>query len=146
MLISSTSGQAKVRERNEAISVIIKGKNSRKPHTVRYWVDGKQRERSFATAGEARDFKIKTDHDVRAQIFVDGRSGRENFGEAVQTWLGRLTKSEGTKIVYGNVFNAHVKPALGGKTLAQVANAREAVSQLLTGAEFTLVTQLSTQV
>lgn len=115
------------------MSVIIKGKNLRKPHTVRYWVDGKQRERSFATAREARDFKIKTDHDVRAQIFVDDRSGRENFGEAAEAWLGGLVKSAGTKKVYGNVFNAHVKPAFGDKTLAQVANAREAVSQLLTG-------------
>ena len=115
------------------MSVIVKGKNPRKPHTVRYWVDGKQRERSFTTAREAKDFKIKTDHDVRAQIFVDDRKGRENFGEAAQKWLDGLTKSNGTKIVYGNVFNAHVKPAFGDKTLAQVASAREAVSQLLTG-------------
>jgi hypothetical protein len=35
------------------MSVIIKGKNPRKPHTVRYWADGRQRERSFATAREA---------------------------------------------------------------------------------------------
>jgi integrase len=115
------------------VSVIIKGKNPRKPHTVRYWVDGKQRERSFATAREARDFQIKTDHDVRAQIFVDDRLGRQNFGEAAEAWLAGLVKSAGTKKVYGNIYNAHVKPAFGGQTLAQVANAREAVSQLLTG-------------
>jgi hypothetical protein len=35
------------------MSVIIKGKNPRKPHAVRYWIDGRQRERSFATAREA---------------------------------------------------------------------------------------------
>jgi integrase len=115
------------------MSVIIKGKNLRKPHTVRYWVDGKQRERSFATAGEAKDFKIKTDHDVRARIFVDDKSGRENFGEAAQKWLAGLVKSAGTKKVYGNVYGAHVKPAFGDKTLAQVASARQTVSQLLTG-------------
>jgi integrase len=115
------------------MSVIIKGKNLRKPHTVRYWVDGKQRERSFATAREARDFQIKTDHDVRAQIFVDDRAGRENFGEAADKWLAGLAKSAGTKKVYGNVWNAWVKPAFGDRTLAQVASAREDVSQLLTG-------------
>lgn len=60
------------------MSVIIKGKNPRKPHTVRYWADGRQRERSFATAREATDFKIKTDHDTRAQIFVDDKLGRED--------------------------------------------------------------------
>jgi len=115
------------------MSVIVKGKNPRKPHTVRYWVDGKQRERSFATAREAKDFKIKTDHDVRAQIFVDDRLGRQNFGEAAEAWLAGLVKSAGTKKVYGNVFNAHVKPAFADKTLAQAAGAREAVSQLLAG-------------
>jgi len=26
------------------VSVIIKGKNLRKPHTVRYWMDGRQNE------------------------------------------------------------------------------------------------------
>jgi hypothetical protein len=35
------------------MSVIIEGKNPRKPHTVRYWADARQRERSFATAREA---------------------------------------------------------------------------------------------
>jgi hypothetical protein len=69
------------------MSVIIKGKNPRKPHTVRYWVDGRQRERSFAAAGEARDFKIKNDHDTRAHIFVDDKLGREDFGRSVDTWI-----------------------------------------------------------
>ncbi len=56
------------------MSVIVRGKNPNKPYTVRFWVDGRQRERSFRTRKEADDFKIKTDHDVRAQIF--GRPGR----------------------------------------------------------------------
>ena len=42
-----------------SMSKIIKGENLRKPHTVRYRGDGRQRERSFATAREARDFQIK---------------------------------------------------------------------------------------
>jgi integrase len=114
------------------VSVIIKGKNARKPHTVRYWVDGRQRERSFATVKEARDFKIKTDHDVRAQIFVDDKLGRQNFGEAAQAWLGALPRSEQTKLAYASVLNAYVKPALGAKTISQVAGDREAVTRLLT--------------
>jgi integrase len=113
------------------VSVIIKGKNPRKPHTVRYWADGRQRERSFATAKEARDFQIKTDHDVRAQIFVDDKLGRQNFGEAARNWLNGLAKSEQTKLVYGNVLKVHIMPAFGGRTIAQVAGDREAVSALL---------------
>jgi integrase len=115
------------------MSVIVKGKNANKPYTVRYWVDGKQREKSFATKREADDFKIKTDHDVRAQIFVDDKLGRQNFGEAASAWLAGLARSEQTKLVYGSVLNVYVMPALGSKTVTQVANDREAVSQLLTG-------------
>lgn len=116
------------------MSVIVKGKNANKPYTVRYWVDGKQRERSFATRREADDFKIKTDHDVRAQIFVDDKLGRQNFGEAAMAWLSGLVRSEQTKLVYASVLNVYVMPALGSKTITQAANDREAVSHLLTGA------------
>lgn len=114
------------------MSVIIKGKNPRKPHTVRYWVDGRQRERSFATVKEARDFKIKTDHDVRAQIFVDDKLGRENFGEAARAWLAGLARSEQTKLAYGNVLKVYVLPAFGSKTIQQVASDRQGVAELLT--------------
>jgi hypothetical protein len=82
------------------MSVIIKGKNPRKPHTVRYWVDGRQQERSFATAREAQDFKIKTDHDTRAQIFVDDKLGREDFGAAVDAWIDRHAVGDSTKDGY----------------------------------------------
>jgi hypothetical protein len=40
-----------------SVSVIVKGKNPRKPHTVRFWVDGRQRERSFATATDIDDVR-----------------------------------------------------------------------------------------
>lgn len=133
MLTSHVRSQAKVRERTEVMSVIVKGKNARKPYTVRYWVDGRQRERSFTTRKEASDFRAKADHDTRANIFVDDRLGRQSFGEAAEAWLAGLAKSAGTKKVYGNIWNAWVKPAFGDRTLAQVANAREDVSQLLTG-------------
>jgi hypothetical protein len=66
---------------------------------VRFWADGKQRERSFRTRKEADDFKIKTDHDVRAQIFVDDRAGRQKFSDAATAWLNRKAIAEGTKRV-----------------------------------------------
>jgi integrase len=115
------------------VSVIVKGKNANKPFTVRFWVDGKQKERSFVTRKEAQDFQIKTDHDVRAQIFVDDKLGRENFGEAATRWISSLPKSEQTKLAYANVLNVHVMPVFGSSTINQVANDREAVSQLVTG-------------
>lgn len=114
------------------MSVIVKGKNPRKPHTVRFWVDGRQRERSFATAREARDFQIKTDHDTRAKIFVDDRAGREKFADAASAWIDRSANSAGTKNTYRSVLSAHVLPAIGSRSLANLANDREAVAQLLT--------------
>src|ERR1700691_3662778 len=103
------------------MSVIIKGKNPSKPYTVRYWVDSKQRERSFVTRREDTDFKAKTDHDTRAHIFVDDKLGRQNFGQAAQAWLNGLARSEQTKLVYASLLHVHVMPAFGDKTIAQVA-------------------------
>lgn len=114
------------------MSVIIKGKNPRKPHTVRYWADGRQRERSFATRGEARDFKVKTDHDTRAQIFTDDRAGRELFGTAAQAYLAQLPISPRTRATYAEVWHKHVAPELAQRTLAQVAQDRDGMARLLT--------------
>ena len=116
------------------MSVIVKGKNPNKPHTVRFWVDGRQRERSFATAKEAKDFQIKTDHDTRAQIFVDDRAGRQRFSEAAAVWLDRKAITEGTKAGYRSILNAHINPVIGDRSLASVANDRDTVQDLLTQA------------
>jgi integrase len=113
------------------MSVVIKGKNPRKPHTVRYWVDGRQRERSFATAREAQDFKIKTDHDTRAQIFVDDKLGREDFGAAVDTWIDRHAVTDSTKSGYRMTARTWVKKSFQGRTIAQVAGDRDGVTDLL---------------
>jgi hypothetical protein len=117
------------------MSTIIKGKNPRKPHTVRYWADGRQRERSFATAGEAKDFRIKVDHDTRAKIFVDDKLGKESFGIAAERWIDRLAVSETSKRSYRSVYRAHVRDVLGGRTVAQVAGDRDAALDLLTSGE-----------
>ena len=117
------------------MSVIIRGKNPRKPHTVRYWADGRQRERSFATAREARDFKIKTDHDVRARIFVDDRAGAVPFGECATAWLARLPVVDRTRVHYGEIWSKHLAPALAHRTVAQVAADRDGAARLLTSGE-----------
>ena len=114
------------------MSVIVRGKNQNKPYTVRFWVDGRQRERSFRTRREADDFKIKTDHDVRAQIFVDDRAGRQRFADAATAWLDRKAIAEGTKRNYRSILDAHVNPAIGDRTLGHVANDRDIVQDLLT--------------
>jgi integrase len=128
------------------MAVILKGKNPNKPHTVRYWVEGHthsarckpecnrtetQRERSFATAKEARDFKIKTEHDTRAQIFVDDKLGKVTFGEYAQMWLKTYRCSANTRKTYASVLNTQLS-VLAGRTLAGVAKDREGITELLT--------------
>lgn len=114
------------------MSVILRGKNPRKPHTVRYWADGRQREKSFATAREARDFRIKVDHDTRAQIFVDDRAGREPFGPAAEAFLNQLAISPRSRATYAQVWATHLEPALAHRSNTAVAQDRDAVSRLLT--------------
>jgi hypothetical protein len=113
------------------MSVIIRGKNPRKPHTVRYWVDGRQRERSFKTAGEAKDFKTKVEYDTRAQIFVDDKLAKVDFGEAVDAWIARHLVAESTQRRYQDVARRWVKPTFAGRTVAQVAADRDRVTDLL---------------
>lgn len=117
------------------MSVIVKGKNPVKPYTVRYWVDGKQREKSFAllkgnTGAEA--FKTKVDHDTRAQIFVDDKLGRENFGTATEAWLQRYPCKDRSRAALMSVWNVWVKPAFSNRSLSQVASDRDGVADLLT--------------
>src|SRR3974377_704439 len=113
------------------MSVIVRGKNANRPYTVRFWADGKQRERSFRTRKEADDFKIKTDHDIRAQIFVDDRRGKEKFSEAAKAWLDRKAIAEGTKSNYRSILDAHIHPAVGERTLSSVAHDRQGVQGFL---------------
>lgn len=114
------------------MSVIIKGKNPRKKHTVRYWIDGRKREKSFATASEARDYKIKVDHDTRARIFVDDRAGRELFGSAAGEYLIRMAISPRSRITYTDLWRKHLEPVLGQRTVTAVAADRDVVARLLT--------------
>jgi integrase len=114
--------------------------------TLRYWAAGRQREQSFRDdidergrvkhgtgRRKARDAQLKIEHDKRAEgeSFVDPRAGREDFGQAVDAWIGRLACSEGTRTVYVSVAGKWVKPAFAGRTVAQVAGDRERVADLL---------------
>jgi integrase len=114
------------------MATILRGKNPRKPHTVRYQDNGRQRERSFRTAGEARDFVAKFEHDSRCGIFVDPSKGRADFCAAVEQWIARHPGNAGTKANYRAIYRAHIGPAFAGRTLAQVSQDRAAVQDFLT--------------
>ena len=114
--------------------------------TLRYWAAGRQREQSFRDDTDdhgrvqygtgrrkARDAQLKIEHDKRAegQTFIDPKSGREDFGKAVDIWISRLACSDGTRIVYVSVAGKWVKPAFACRTVAQVAGDRDRVADLL---------------
>jgi integrase len=116
------------------------------PHkwTLRYWVDGRQREVSFADALDgsgrprygsgrklAEDAQLKIAHDKRAQVFVDPKLGAGRFGEECAKWITRLACTESTRTQYRSILRAHVGPVLGHRPLASVAQARDDVIDLL---------------
>lgn len=70
-------------------SLTKRPRNKNKPWSVQ-WYDGagKRREAAFRTNREAKDFKIKLEHDQREGTFVDPGLGREPFGDAARRWLG----------------------------------------------------------
>lgn len=108
------------------MSVIIKGKNPKKPYTVRYWIDGRQKERSFRLKKDAEDFKASTDHETRAGTYTDPKLAAVPFGELATTWIGTRTAKR-TRDIYESALRVHLQ-ALAGRSLRQVANDRQGVS------------------
>jgi integrase len=107
------------------------GSGTRKPWTVRYQLDGRQRERSFRTKREAEDFKARFEHESREQSYVDPKLGSEQFADAAARWIDRHPGAPRTKVLYGSVLRNQISPAIGDRTLATVARDRDMVSTLL---------------
>jgi hypothetical protein len=66
-------------------ATILKGRNPRKPWTVRYDVDGKQREKSFAAKAAAEDFRVEKSYEGRVGSFIDPKKGAITFAEYART-------------------------------------------------------------
>ena len=114
--------------------------------TLRYWVNGRQAEKSFRDeirngrvvygSGRklAQDFQLKLTVDKRSGdiTFADhGRSGKQSFAEAAESFISRLPIADSSKRHYRSVYGKHVKPVFGDMTLSQVANDRDGVTDLL---------------
>jgi integrase len=115
---------------------------------LRYWVNGKQVEKSFKDKQNpsngrvdygsgrklARDWQLKVTVDKRSGdiAFTDhSKSGKQNFGESVESFISRLPVSDASKYHYRSVYLKHVKPVFGDMTLTQVASDRDGVMDLL---------------
>ncbi len=61
-------------------------------------------------------------------------AGKANFGKAAEAFIGRLQVNDRSRDSYLSTYNKHVKHVVGGRTLAEVANDRDGVLDLLTEA------------
>lgn len=121
------------------------------PHawTLRYMLNGKQLEKSFQDATNpttgrvtygsgkklAQDFQLKLTVDKRSGdiVFADhGKTGKQNFGEAVEAYISRMAVRDSSKRAYWTTYRNHVKPVFGDRTLAQAARDRDGVLEHLT--------------
>jgi hypothetical protein len=112
------------------MATIVKGKNPRKPYTIRYQHDGRQRERSFTTQREAKEFKAKFEHDSRDHSFTDPRDGKITVAEYADTRLARVNPSPRTLRTYKVALDV-IRDTYGRLTLAQAAKEPALLEQLL---------------
>lgn len=113
------------------MATLVKGKNLNKPYTVRYWVDSRQREKSFRTRREATDFMAKTEHDTRAGTFVDPKLATVSFTEYAATVIAGMDVAPGTRKAYSGLLNTWLAPFADGRSLAKVSQDRDGVAKLV---------------
>lgn len=118
--------------------------------TVRYTVNGVQRDKSFPDEIDARkrvqwgtglkkaqDFQLELTRGKRAQgkTYVDPRAGNELFGTAVEAFLrsSALEANADSRASYASTYRANIKDRFARRTLAQMATAQaaEEVTELL---------------
>src|ERR1700744_2751500 len=129
--VACYNGSTAPKSQVEVMATIIRGKNARKPHTVRYWLNGTQREKSFTTAREAREFKAKVEYESRTHSFVDPKLSSIRFGEYAEGVINAIAIAPNTRYSYQSVLSAWIVPWAGDRTLRKIAEDREGVAELL---------------
>jgi integrase len=114
-----------------AAKYIHKPRNSRKPHTARWWDEHGQHEISFASDREAID--------ARDRMLADARAPQQRitFGAAFAQWIAAHPCKPSTRRQYASVYAGRLESELGGRRLADVAadpNSVEKLAQSTRGA------------
>ena len=107
------------------MATLIKGKNPRKPYTVRYWVAGKQREKSFPTRRLATDFKSKVEFEARTKTFIDPKLSDIRFTDYALDVIGSMAVADNTRRIYYSVLRNWIGPWAKDRSLLKIANDRE---------------------
>jgi hypothetical protein len=67
----------------------------------------------------AQDFQLKLTVDKRSGDITFahyGRTGKQNFGEAAESFISRLPILDGSKYHYLSVYRKHIRPVFGERT------------------------------
>jgi integrase len=105
-------------------TIIRKPGNTRKPWTVRYWHEGRQRERSFRIKREAQDFVANFEHSRREGTYIDPRAGSQRFRDYAARWLKMHTGAPSTLAAYRSALECHLYPAIGDTPLRNITRER----------------------
>ena len=107
------------------------GAGVRRAYTVQYDAGTGQREKSFATMQEAKDFRTEVAYKGREGSFVDPRRASGSFTEYARTVVEAMAVASGSKKLYAGMLDAWIAPWAGPRTLAQVAGDREGATTLV---------------
>lgn len=114
------------------MATIIKGKNPRKPYTVRYRTfDGRQRERSFRTSKEANTFVADQ---TKARAYgedVNLTASKQSFTDACERWLATAAIGTRTRETYRSNYRSNIQDAYADASVKDAASNRELARELL---------------
>jgi integrase len=99
-----------------------------RPWAVRLWADGRQREISFKTKGQASAYALEAEQSKRSGQYVDPRAAVETFGEAAQRWID-TSRTDNTRAKYQTILDKHLTSLIRRK-LRDMANDRDGVQAL----------------
>jgi integrase len=98
------------------------GDHGRKRWRVRYLdLDGKERSRSFDKKGDAERFKVQVEADVLRGTYMDPDVGKVTLRKYAAEWLAMQPHDTVTGDSTEVRLRVHIYPALGGKTLVELA-------------------------
>jgi integrase len=83
---------------------------------------GKQKQKTFRTKTEARQFIESTRTKVREGTFVDPRAGKIRVAEAAQRYLAAASvrHRDATRALYDSLYRQHLAPAFGTRYLSSL--------------------------
>src|SRR5215471_2128081 len=97
-------------------------------YTVRYWAEGKDKEKTFKTRREASDFATRTEHDKRTGTYIDPSLSRETFGQAFERMMSTKRLSANSREAYRGSLK-HLQ-SIVNRPLSAVANDRDGIAAL----------------